>query len=27
MPDGNHAIKQNVTVHERSKKAEPFNVN
>jgi len=23
----NHAIKQSVTVHEKSRKAEPFNVN
>ena len=27
VPDGNHAIKQNVTVHEKSRKAEPFNGN
>jgi len=26
MPERNHAIKQSVTVHEKSRKAEPFNV-
>jgi len=26
MPERNHAVKQSVTVHEKSRKADPFNV-